>query len=96
MDASESRYKGEIRSVNVIPWMFRHSGNVITRYQVGSDGKTAWGSDKGRKFKRDVAEFGECVWYLKLGSNGKGLDRRWGSGVFLGVRGRRKVEQRRD
>ena len=42
---------------------------------------------KGRNFNRNVAEFGECVWYLKPKTKGKDkLKSRWESGIFLGIR----------
>ena len=38
-------------------------------------------------FNRKVAEFGECVWYLKPGTKGKyKWEERWGNGVWLGIR----------
>ena len=49
--------------------------------------KTVHERVKGKRFKVFVAEFGECVWYLKPGS--KSVDKlfsRWEQGVFLGVR----------
>ena len=42
---------------------------------------------KGKKFKREVAVFGETVMYLKLGT--KGADKfssRWEKGVWLGIK----------
>ena len=48
---------------------------------------TAFRRWKGRDFNRYVAEFGECVWYLKSGSAGTNkFDPRWYEGVWLGVR----------
>jgi hypothetical protein len=70
---------------SIVAWMVRHSGNVINRYQVGFDGETAVKRGRGRDFKRDVAEFGEYVMYLRLESEGKDKgESRWGEGVFLG------------
>ena len=38
-------------------------------------------------FDREVAEFGECVDYLVLGSKGKDKqDSRWKYGVWLGIK----------
>ena len=48
---------------------------------------TAFRRWKGRDFHRYVAEFGECVWYLKSGSAGTNkFDPRWYEGVWLGIR----------
>jgi hypothetical protein len=42
---------------------------------------------KGRDFNKEVAEFGESVWFLFLKSKGKNKMRsRWASGIWLGVR----------
>ena len=42
---------------------------------------------KGKTFAREVAEFGEQVWYYKPGITGKDkLDVRWESGIWLGIR----------
>ena len=49
-------------------------------------GRTAHYRWKGRDFKREIAEFGERVFYLKLDSAGKNkYDVRWNEGIFLGV-----------
>ena len=72
---------------DILPWLVRHSGATISRYQKGRDGMTAYRRLKGREFQKAIVEFGECIWYLKTkdGSRGK-LDPRWDTGVFLGVR----------
>ena len=42
---------------------------------------------QGKKFAREVAEFGEHVWYYKPGITGRDkLDVRWESGRRLGIR----------
>ena len=51
--------------------MIRHASQCINRYQARKDGKTAYERMKGKKFTRDVAEFGECVWYYIPGIKGK-------------------------
>ena len=88
-EAIDSRYKDRIPASHaVLSWMPRHSAASVTRYQVGKDGKTAYERLKGRKFKKDVAEFGETVWFLKARSRGTtGLAGRWGEGIWLGIRG---------
>ena len=67
-----------------IPWMVRHAAQVVNRYQMGSDGKTAYRRLKGRDFRRDVPELGQRILYLKAES--VGIDKatsRWDSGIFL-------------
>ena len=41
---------------------------VSSRYLMGKDGRTAWQRWKGKRFKRDVPEFGERVMYFKSGT----------------------------
>ena len=53
------------------------------------DGRTPYHRLKGRKFNQAVAEFGECIWYLKPKSEGKyKADVRWEDGIWLGIRDR--------
>ena len=66
----------------ILAWMVKHAGQLINRYRVREDGRTSHERIRGKKFRREVAEFGECVWYLKPGSKGKHkMDSRWGNGV---------------
>jgi len=70
-----------------MPWLVRYAAETIFRHKVGQDGKTARERLRGRKFKRELVEFGECVWYLKPKSKGKEkFETRWGTGVWLGIR----------
>ena len=72
-----------------MPWLIRHSAQVINRYRVGEDGKTNWERIKGKKFKREVPEFEECVWFVRPGSHkdsGNKFEVKWEDGVWLGVR----------
>ena len=71
----------------LLPWLVRHAGATISRYQKGRDGMTAYRRLKGRDFVRNVIEFGECVWYMRNKNNKKGkLESNWEPGVFLGIR----------
>ena len=70
--------------------MVRHAGATVTRCIRGRDWETAYEAYerlKGKQFKKAVAEFGECVWYLmpKTKGNDK-LSLRWGDGIWLGIR----------
>ena len=49
----------------LLPWLVRHAGATISRYQRGKDGLTAYRRLRGRDFDRQIAEFGECIWYFK-------------------------------
>ena len=87
-DALESRIGERLGGDSVlIPWMVIHAARTINRYHVAPDGKTNYERWKGKRFKREVAEFGETVMYLKPGTKGKDkFNSRWEKGVWLGVK----------
>ena len=67
--------------------MVDHSAATIDRFQVGSDGKTSYERRRGKKFQKELAEFSECVWYLKAKSKSTpDIKSRWANGVWLGIR----------
>lgn len=87
--ALEARYQSTVEHDHMsLPWLLRHAANTYNRFQVGSDGKANYERLRGRKFHKEVCEFGECLWSLKLQSVGvqKWTGSRWGSGVWLGLR----------
>ena len=70
----------------IFTWLVRHAAASMNRYQVGDDGRTAHERLRGRKFKRDVAEIGESVMYIRAESVGNDkYNSRWEEGVFVGV-----------
>ena len=71
---------------DVLPWLIMYAAMLINICRVGEDGKTAYERRRGKKFKREIPQFGESVWYLKPRSAGKDkLDERWGDGAYLGL-----------
>ena len=52
-------------SMAIAPWMVRWAAMNISRYQIGTDGMTAFERRRGRKCKVPVVSFGEQVWYKK-------------------------------
>ena len=83
-DALESRIGERISGdKHCVPWMFSHAAALINRYQIGQDGKTNYQRWKGKKFKREVTEFGESVYYLKAGTKGQDkYNSRWEEGIW--------------
>ena len=77
----------------VLAWLIEHAADVISKYQVGDDGKTAYERLKGKKFDKEIVEFGEKVhyWYEKKGGKENKLEVKWGEGFFLGLRWRTGV-----
>merc|ERR1712115_409691 len=82
------RYGRRIRrDEHIVPWMIRHAAQMRNRIAIGTDGKTIWKRLRGKEFKREIAEIGECVHYLEAGTAGKNkFDTRWHDGTWLGVR----------
>ena len=71
-DALETRFGKKLgREHPILPWLISHTVENINRFQVGSDGKTAHERMRGRTFRRDIAEFGERVFYIRSESVGK-------------------------
>mgnify|MGYP000178902320 CR=1 FL=1 len=61
--ALEGRYGKKLwEECETVPWLVRHATLAMSRYRVGTDGKTAYERLKMRKFNRTVCEFGECGW----------------------------------
>ena len=86
--ALDSNYKtgfGEIHAL--IPRFVSYASSVINKFTVDTGGNTAHERCRGRKFNRQLPEFGECVMFHKTLSNkhGEKLEARWESGVYLGV-----------
>ena len=71
----------------IIPWLVEHAGNILTRFEVGKEGKTPIQRLKGRKLRTQLVEFGECVSFLPADYAKQGkMEPRWKEGVYLGIR----------
>lgn len=71
----------------VVAWMVEHAAAVLSKYEVGADGRTAYERMKGRPCSHEMAEFGERN-HNKFPKGTKRqkekLDGAWGEGYFLG------------
>ena len=70
-------------------WMAEYAGWLLTRCEVGRDGKTAYERIKGKHARVQGMEFGEAVLWKRRrqgGPLGK-LTSMWEDGVFLGIKG---------
>ena len=62
------------------------AARTIHIHHVNQDGLTAYRKWKGKGFRREVADFGETVLYLKPGTKGRDkLKVRWEQGIWLGI-----------
>ena len=87
-EALDARYGERIpRNHKLMAWLPRQAASTITKFHKGDDGKTAYQRMKGKKFNREVTEFGENVWFLKPKCRGKtGMQGRWSEGIWIGIK----------
>ncbi len=85
--AFESKLGVKLRRDHPISaWLVIHAANVINRFRVGNDGRTAYQRVTGKKFEKEVVEFGEVVWAIRPKSRGvTKWDYRWYEGIWVGV-----------
>ena len=88
--ALEIAYGGELAADHAsLPWLIQYSGLLVSLFEVGADGRTAYERTRGKKFRRELPPFGEVVFYLPLDRQ-KGhlnkLQAKWLVGVYLGLR----------
>ena len=67
-------------------WLVAHAADIVTKFQIGHDGRTAYERLKGKPCREDVVEFGECVLYKSNRSDEGKLAPRWEPAVWLGKR----------
>ena len=62
----ESGVGGKIsKDAVILQWAVNWAAKLISNYQVGEDGKTAFERMKGRKCRSPLAQFGEKVLYME-------------------------------
>lgn len=71
----------------VLCWLVDYCGTLLSRFQRGPDGRTAYERSTGKTWKIKLPEFGENVWYQPLkGERAHGkLEPKFELGVFLGI-----------
>jgi len=68
-------------------WLVEHAADVLNRFAVGADGKTAVQRLKGKSCEKYVLEFGAAAMFRVCGKvEGSLMTERWFSGVWLGKR----------
>ena len=63
------------------------AAQTLNRSHIHADGKTGYQRWNGKRFRCEVAEFGETIMHLKVGT--KGVDKfnaRWERGTWLGIK----------
>jgi hypothetical protein len=72
----------------IAAWMTTHVGYILSHYEVGKDGRTAYERLKGKHTGVELCEFGEVIHYMPLKEISGALasaDARYKKGVWLGV-----------
>ena len=72
---------------HLLPWVIIDAALLLYSIcSVKDDGRTARERKKGKKFHRQLPEFGGCIWYLRPESVGTDkLDTRRQGGIFCGM-----------
>jgi hypothetical protein len=71
-----------------VAWLIEHAADVVTKYLLGSDGRTAYERLFGKKIHEEALEFGERVLWRKRRAHDSNviLDARWADGIWVGRR----------
>ena len=72
----------------ILAWVGRHADFMISRFRVGTDGRTPYERSRGRRWKRPSVTFGERVWFKPLKSYLEGPYDTMREGMFMGAHGR--------
>ena len=76
----------------VIPWLIEHAVALVTRVQVGQDGKTSFERVKGKRFNGDILRFANPVMMRVAGKlQGGVMSERLFEGLYMGMRLHTKV-----
>ena len=90
--ALEERMKCEVPWRHpVLAFLVEHAGKLMSRYQVGRDGRTAYELHAGKPYRRQLVEFGERVYFMPIrpgGARQAKSDPKWQDGAFIGIRDR--------
>jgi len=86
--ALEQHLNGKISVPHVImTWMVEHAADLLNKFAVGEDGRTAYERIKGKKYSGEALEFGRTILYrIPCKPEGGNMSERWVPGIWLGKR----------
>ena len=58
-----------------LPWLAQHAGTILSRFEVGADGRTPYQRLNGKECKAKLPSFGEQVFYRPLRPSGARLNK---------------------
>ena len=69
----------------LLSWLPRFAAQVMNKMRIGKDGKTSEMRRTGRRWRKPRAQFGEKVWFRKIGEDGvSSFASRMTQGIFVG------------
>ena len=90
--ALEECMKCEVSSRHpILAFLAEHAGKLMSRYQVGRDGRTAYELHAGKPYRKQLVEFGELVYFMPIrprGARQAKFDPKCKDGAFIGIRDR--------
>ena len=71
----------------IATWLVEHAADLLNKFAVGRDGRTAFERLKGKKYRGEVVEFGRKILYkIPCKPEGGLMTERWVPGIWLGKR----------
>ena len=69
----------------LLSWLPRFAAHVMNKMVIGKDGKTSEMRRTGRRWRKPMEQFGEKVWFRKIGEHGvSSFASRMTPGIFVG------------
>ena len=69
----------------LLSWLLRSAAQVMNKMRIGKDGKTSDVRRTGRRWRKPTAQFGQKVWFRKIGEDGvSSFASRVTRGIFVG------------
>ena len=69
----------------LLSWLLRFAAQVMNKMRIGKDEKTSEMRRTGRRWRKPMAQFGEKVWFRKIGEDGvSSFASRMTQGIFVG------------
>ena len=69
----------------IMTWLVEHCADVLNKYKVNKNGRTAYEVIRGKPYNGEMFEFGRKVYHMHPGKpQGGSMAPRWSTGIFLG------------
>ena len=71
----------------IMTWLIEHVADLLSKYGVGKDGRTAYERIRGKRYHGEMIEFGRRIFHMNPGKpQGGSMKERWSEGTFVGKR----------